>query len=218
MKKLVAILLLISALFTFSSCGEDYTYVEICFENYGSVIVRLDHKSAPGTVENFLELVNSGFYDGLTIHRVIPDFMIQGGDPNGDGTGGNTNPDGTKKEIYGEFSSNGYKKNKISHNRGTISMARSNDPDSASSQFFICNGDARASLDGKYAGFGLVVKGMSVIDKITEDVFPKTKYAEYYGTDAHSMWSAYGNGQIEYDADKPVIKYIKVLENYEHNV
>jgi len=94
-------------------------------------------------------------------------------------------------------------------------MARSNAPDSASSQFFICNADARDSLDGNYAAFGYVIMGMSVVDEITEDVFPKTAMAEYYGTPYHQYWAYYGNGAVENDKDKPVIKYIKVLENYE---
>lgn len=216
MKKIIATLLLLASVFTFVSCGkDDTTYVEICFEKYGSCVIALDRDSAPKTVDNFLDLVNRGFYDGLKIHRVIPDFMIQGGDPNGDGTGGYTNPDGTKREIYGEFASNGFTKNKRSHVRGTISMARGTEPNSASSQFFICNGDARSSLDGSYAAFGYTVEGLSVIDRITAEVFPKTAAAEYYNTDNHIMWQRLGDGVIVSEADKPVIKYIKVLENYE---
>lgn len=200
MKKLFAILLIISALFTFSSCGEDdeVSYVEICFEDYGSCIVLINHTAAPITANNFISLVNEGFYDGLTIHRVIKNFMIQGGDPNGDGTGGNKDENGKKLEIKGEFSANGYD-NKISHVRGVISMARGTSYNSASSQFFICNANAKTSLDGKYAAFGHVVKGMSVIDAITEATYTKTS----------------SDGAITNDEDKPVIKYIKVLENYE---
>lgn len=186
--------------------GRDVHYVEICVEHYGKMIVLLDKTTAPITVENFLTLVNDGFYDGLYFHRIIRDFMIQGGDPDGDGTGG------SKNKIKGEFSSNGYY-NDIRHKRGVISMARSNDPDSASSQFFICNADA-SSLDGSYAAFGYVIMGMSVVDEITEDVFPKTAYADFYGTSYHAYWQAYGNGAIEKNSDKPVIDYIKELKNY----
>ncbi len=189
--------------------GHEIHYVEISVRNYGRMIVLVDATSAPVTVENFLSLVNSGFYNGLTFHRVIKDFMIQGGDPNGDGTGG------SDKEIYGEFEDNGFK-NEISHKRGVISMARgSNDMNSASSQFFICNADSHKSLDGSYAAFGYVVEGMSVVDKITEEVFPKTEMAEYYGTAYHQYWVYYGNGAISNNDDKPIINYIKVLENYE---
>ena len=197
--------------------GRDVKYVEICFEGYGRVILLLDATTAPITVANFISLVESGFYDGLKMHRIIQDFMIQGGDPKGNGSGG------SDKTITGEFSSNG-RKNDISHIKGVISMARSDDKNSASSQFFICNADATASLDGNYAAFGYVVEGLSVIDDITEDVFPKTKYADYYnnyGIDStyntykHYVWQYLGNGTVEKDEDKPVIKYIKVLENYE---
>ena len=197
--------------------GRDIKYVEIEFERYGKVVVLLDATTAPITVANFISLVESGFYNGLKMHRIIQDFMIQGGDPKGNGTGG------SDKTITGEFSSNG-RKNDISHIKGVISMARSDDKNSASSQFFICNADASSSLDGNYAAFGYVVDGLSVIDKITEKVFPKTKYADYYGdygidstynTYKHYVWQYLGNGTVEKDEDKPVIKYIKVLENYE---
>ena len=197
--------------------GRDIRYVEICVEKYGRMVVLLDATTAPKTVENFIALVEDGFYDGLTLHRIIKDFMIQGGDPKGDGTGGSAT------KIYGEFSENGWA-NDISHKRGVISMARSNDPDSASSQFFICNANSESSLDGKYAAFGYVVEGMSVVDEITERVFPLTAYAAYHGnynTDPytgypyHSLWSYYGNGTVEKDSDKPVIKYIKVLDGWD---
>ena len=196
--------------------GRDIRYVEICVEDFGRMVVLLDATTAPKTVENFVALANAGFYDGLTFHRIIADFMIQGGDPKGDGTGGSPN------KIYGEFSSNGWD-NDISHKRGVISMARSQENDSASSQFFICNDDASNSLDGSYAAFGYVVEGMSVVDAITEKVVPKTAYAEYYGNYTtnpyygvpyHSLWSYYGNGTVENDDDKPVIKYVKVLDSY----
>lgn len=195
--------------------GRDISYVEIKVKGFGEIVVLLDATTAPVTVANFLKLVNEGFYDGLKFHRIIKDFMIQGGDPNGDGSGGSS------ETIKGEFSSNGYE-NDIKHKRGVISMARSNDKDSASSQFFICNADAE-NLDGNYAAFGYVVKGMSVVDKITKNVFPKTYLADYYGNEGyhpyygvkyHDLWAYYGNGAIEEDADKPVIEYIRVLENY----
>jgi cyclophilin family peptidyl-prolyl cis-trans isomerase len=128
-------------------------------ENYeGKILVRLFPDVAPLTVSNFKSLVGSSFYNGLTIHRVIPDFVIQGGDPQGNGTGGSDN------DIFGEFTSNGFTNN-LAHKRGVLSMARSDDPDSASSQFFICHKDA-ASLDSKYATFGYVVYGMDVVDVI----------------------------------------------------
>ena len=210
MKKLLAIILIISSLFTLASCGEemgygacDYLetrditdrevyYVEICVKNYGKMVVLLDRTSAPITVDNFLKLVKEGFYDGLTFHRIINNFMIQGGDPKGNGTGGS--PD----KIYGEFLINGYY-NDISHIRGVISMARSNDYNSASSQFFICNANAQSSLDYFYAAFGYVVEGMSVVDAIT---------AENYAT------GQYNDGLISDKSQQPIIKYIKVLENY----
>jgi len=132
--------------------------IEITMESGGVIEVELDRDAAPVTVDNFVKLVNEGFYDGLTFHRVIDGFMVQGGDPEGTGTGG------SDENIKGEFSSNGWD-NPISHQRGVISMARSNDPDSASSQFFITNGDA-TFLDGNYAAFGMVTKGMEVVDEI----------------------------------------------------
>jgi peptidyl-prolyl cis-trans isomerase B (cyclophilin B) len=132
--------------------------IEITMESGGVIEVELDRAAAPVTVDNFVKLVNEGFYDGLTFHRVIDGFMVQGGDPEGTGTGG------SDENIKGEFSSNGWD-NPISHQRGVISMARSNAPDSASSQFFITNGDA-SFLDGDYAAFGTVTKGMEVVDEI----------------------------------------------------
>lgn len=196
--------------------GRDVHYVEMSVKGYGKTIILLDRTTAPKTVDNFLRLVNQGFYDGLTFHRIIKDFMIQGGDPKGDGTGN------SDRVVEGEFSENGFE-NDIRHYPGVISMARGNSMNSASCQFFICNADARDSLDGKYAAFGYVIMGMSVIEKITEEVFPKTAYAEYYGNynyhpeyglPYHYVWSYYGNGAVKNNKDKPVIEYIKVLENY----
>lgn len=135
-------------------------YVEMKVKDYGTIELELDSDVAPITVTNFINLVNSKFYDGLTFHRVIDGFMIQGGDPLGNGTGGSS------KTIKGEFSENGVK-NSISHVRGVISMARSSDYNSASSQFFIVQEDT-TSLDGQYAAFGKVISGMDVVDKIAK--------------------------------------------------
>lgn len=133
-------------------------HANINIEDYGTISVELDADSAPITVTNFVKLVQDGFYDGLTFHRIIDGFMMQGGDPLGDGTGGAT------ETIKGEFSDNGIDNN-ISHTRGTISMARSANPDSASSQFFIVQTDS-TFLDGSYAAFGHVTDGMDIVDKI----------------------------------------------------
>ena len=133
-------------------------------ENGDIMKAELYPEIAPNTVKNFVSLVKKGSYDGLTFHRIMDGFMIQGGDPNGDGTGG------SKENIKGEFSNNGVD-NDISHTRGTISMARASDPDSASSQFFIVQADS-TFLDGDYAGFGHVTEGMDIVDKICEDAKP----------------------------------------------
>lgn len=130
------------------------------FEGEKKIQLELYPEAAPKTVKNFEELVGSGFYDGLTFHRVIKGFMIQGGDPQGNGFGG------SEKKIPGEFSANGHP-NPIKHERGVISMARSFDPNSASSQFFIMHKDA-PHLDGQYAAFGRVVSGMDIVDEIAE--------------------------------------------------
>ena len=143
--------------------------VIIEMENGGKIELELYPEHAPKTVANFEKLVKEGFYDGLTFHRVIDDFMIQGGDPKANGTGGNTDADGNEINIKGEFSKNGYE-NDIKHIRGVISMARGNENDSASSQFFICNADA-SWLDGSYAAFGYVIDGMSVVDHVTYDTY-----------------------------------------------
>lgn len=137
---------------------DDIVYVTIEVENYGTIKLELYHDIAPITVENFVSLVEEGFYDGLTFHRIIYGFMIQGGDPLGNGTGG------SDETITGEFSSNGIE-NSLSHTRGVISMARSSANDSASSQFFIMHEDA-TYLDGSYAAFGMVTEGMDVVDEI----------------------------------------------------
>ena len=140
-------------------------YADIVVKDYGTITVALDGETAPITAQNFVSLAKSGFYDGLTFHRIMDGFMIQGGDPKGDGTGGAEN------NIVGEFQSNGFVNN-ISHTRGTISMARaSGDENSASSQFFIVQTDS-AFLDGDYAAFGHVTSGMEVVDKICADAKP----------------------------------------------
>lgn len=161
-------------------------YVAIDVKDYGVITVALYPHVAPITVENFLNLVGEGFYDGLTFHRIMKGFMIQGGDPNGNGSGG------SGQNIKGEFLANGVK-NDLSHRRGVISMARSTPMDSASSQFFIMHED-NSSLDGNYAAFGEVVNGMDVVDAIATDAKP---------TD--------NNGTIPKD-QQPVINSIKTVE------
>ncbi len=145
-------------------------HAEIVIKDYGTIALELDADVAPITVENFAELVNKGFYNGLTFHRIISGFMIQGGDPQGTGMGG------SDKEIKGEFAANGVK-NSISHTRGVISMARATAYDSASSQFFIVHQDSKF-LDGNYAGFGRVTSGIEIVDKICAD----TKVEDNNGT------------------------------------
>lgn len=132
--------------------------VTITMENDEKIVIELDPVTAPNTVANFVSLVEEGFYDGLIFHRVIPGFMVQGGDPAGNGSGG---PDYT---IEGEFSSNGFENN-LKHERGFISMARAQDPNSAGSQFFIMVEEA-SHLDGDYAAFGKVIEGMETVDAI----------------------------------------------------
>ena len=139
-------------------------HAEIVIKDFGTVKVELDGDKAPITVQNFMDLANAGFYDGLTFHRIMEGFMIQGGDPNGDGTGG------SDKNIKGEFAANGVN-NDISHKKGVISMARAQDPDSASSQFFIVQEDSEF-LDGQYAAFGHVTEGMEFVDIIAKEAKP----------------------------------------------
>ena len=165
-KTLSLILVTIFTLLCLSSCAEDElpNTVIIDVKDYGKITVELYPDVAPITVENFKKLVSEGFYDGLIFHRVIENFMIQGGCPEGTGLGGKTDANGNRITIKGEFSSNGVK-NDLDHTRGVISMARSQLVNSASSQFFICHQDA-AHLDGKYAAFGKVTDGMDVVDAI----------------------------------------------------
>ena len=160
--------------------------IRIEIEKYGTIDVELDADTAPITVTNFINLANAGFYDGLTFHRIIKGFMIQGGDPEGTGNGGSAN------KIKGEFSANGVK-NDIKHVRGVISMARANSYDSASSQFFIVHKDA-PHLDGMYAAFGHVTSGMEVVDKICDSV----KVEDDNGTTLKE--------------NQPIIKSIKVID------
>lgn len=159
---------------------------EIDVKDYGKITVELDADLAPISVTNFVNLTKSGFYDGLTFHRIISGFMIQGGDPKGDGTGG------SEKTIKGEFKNNGVENN-LSHTRGVISMARSSAKDSASSQFFIVHKDY-PSLDGEYAAFGKVTSGMEIVDKICDSA--KTEDS---------------NGTVKKE-NQPVITSIKIIE------
>ena len=161
-------------------------HVEITVKDKGVIAVELDADTAPITVTNFVELANSGFYDGLTFHRIIEGFMIQGGDPKGNGTGG------SDKNIKGEFAANGVK-NDISHERGVISMARSSAYDSASSQFFIMH-KTSTHLDGQYAAFGHVTSGMDIVDDLAEN----TPVSDSDGT--------------VLKANQPVIESIKVID------
>ncbi len=164
-------------------------YVQMDIADYGTIVLELDADAAPITVTNFMGLVESGFYDGLTFHRIISGFMIQGGDPKGNGTGGSS------ERIKGEFSANGVA-NPITHERGVISMARSSAPDSASSQFFIMHAQS-PWLDGQYAAFGRVLTGMEVVDAICEAVAV---------TDS--------NGTVAKE-NQPVITSIKVIQKPE---
>ncbi|MBR0214750.1 MAG: peptidylprolyl isomerase [Solobacterium sp.] len=171
---------------TAPAAAENLHHVEMKVKDYGVMTIELDANAAPLTVENFMSLAEEGFYDGLTFHRIMDGFMIQGGDPSGNGSGGS----GTT--IPGEFKSNGWD-NSISHVTGTISMARAKHPDSASSQFFIMVGDA-TYLDGNYAAFGHVTDGLDVALQIAADAEPVDD-----------------NGTILPEA-QPVIEYVKVLD------
>lgn len=194
MKKILALLLVIVLCFSLSACQKPSGYwgAEIIVKDYGTIRIRLDETEAPITVENFKSLAESKFYDGLTFHRIMEGFMVQGGDPNGDGTGG------SEQNIKGEFPANGIQ-NTISHVRGVVSMARQGENpytgeknyDTASSQFFIVHQDS-PFLDGQYAAFGYVISGMDVVDKICKDAEP---------TD--------DNGTIE-SSKQPVIESIRI--------
>ncbi len=143
-------------------------YADINVKNYGKITVELNYDAAPLTVKNFVSLAQAKFYNGLTFHRIMNGFMMQGGDPLGNGTGG------SEENLYGEFAANGYEGNTLSHTKGAISMARRSDNmNSASSQFFIVQGDnVTSSLDGMYACFGYVTEGLEIVDKICQDAKP----------------------------------------------
>lgn len=168
---IIAVLLILSGIFAFSGCSDSETdnkslsvsdsnnpIVTMKIKDYGTLTIELYYSAAPNTVKNFVSLANRGFYDGLIFHRVIENFMIQGGDPVGVGTGN------AGYTIKGEFSMNGVQ-NDLKHTRGVISMARGKDSDSAGTQFFICQKDYSYG-DGRYAAFGMVIDGIEIIDKI----------------------------------------------------
>lgn len=194
MKKIGYLLIVVLTCFLITGCSSDgddkmlsgKINAEINIKDYGVIKLELDADSAPITVTNFVNLVNDKFYDGLTFHRIIDGFMIQGGDPLENGTGG------SEKTIKGEFKNNGVENN-ISHTRGTISMARSQANDSASSQFFIVQSDS-TFLDGSYAGFGHITSGMEIVDKICKD----TKTED-------------DNGTVKKE-NQPVIESIKITK------
>ena len=166
MKKIIIILVSILCL---TGCGKkeyENPIVTMNIKDYGTIKIELYPKYAPNTVANFVNLVEEGFYNGNTFHRLVPGFVLQGGDPEGNGTGG------PGYSIKGEFKENGYTKNTLKHTAGIISMARSMSPDSAGSQFFIVLADSQmvsASLDNKYAGFGKVIEGLEIIKKIEDN-------------------------------------------------
>ncbi len=194
MKKFLIICLMLVCALVLTACGQEKQEqapkaepaTAVFNTSMGDFEVKLATDYAPETSKNFITLAEKGFYNGLTFHRVIDNFMIQGGDPKGDGTGG------SEKTIKGEFAQNGVENN-LSHTRGVISMARSNDPNSASSQFFIVQADS-TYLDGQYAAFGKVTKGMDIVDKICKDT-PVTD----------------SNGTVE-KKNQPVINSIKIEE------
>lgn len=170
--KLKKVIFLIISLILLTGCGKrtENPIVTMEISDYGTIKIELYPKYAPNTVANFVNLVESGFYNDNTFHRLVPGFVLQGGDPDGDGTGG---PGYT---IKGEFSENGYVKNTLKHNKGVVSMARTNMPNSAGSQFFIVLDDTEtihASLDNKYAAFGKVIEGMDIIENIEKNATVK---------------------------------------------
>ena len=170
--KLKKVIFLIISLILLTGCGKrtENPIVTMEISDYGTIKIELYPKYAPNTVANFVNLVESGFYNDNTFHRLVPGFVLQGGDPDGDGTGG---PGYT---IKGEFSENGYGKNTLKHDKGVVSMARTNMPNSAGSQFFIVLDDTKtihASLDNKYAAFGKVIEGMNIIENIEKNATVK---------------------------------------------
>ena len=192
MKKLLTVLMsVILSISIFSACSnreeaQENTYVHLEFESGEAIIMELFPETAPMTVKHFLENVKSEYYDGKVFHRAIKGFMIQGGSADGRGVGG------SGRTVKGEFKANGIENN-LKHTRGIVSMARSNDPDSASGQFFIMHA-AAPHLDGNYAAFGKVVEGMEVVDKIAE--------MPVGGINGDEL------------TEKPVIKSIRVIKDY----
>lgn len=194
MKRILALCLVMLTALCFFGCEEEKKvepfnsdstyYADIMIENYGTITVKLDQSAAPVTVENFVKLARMGYYDGLTFHRIIEGFMMQGGTPK-------SNKD-KADSIVGEFSANGHN-NPLEHTRGAISMARSNDMNSANSQFFIVHRNS-PHLNGMYACFGYVTEGIEIVDAICEGVKPSG-----------------GNGAVA-AADQPVIKTITIRE------
>ncbi len=204
-KKLISVLTICILLVVSSGCSgkeakdvsqetpdlSGHTQVQIEMESGDKMVFELYPEYAPETVSNFINLVNEKFYDGLTFHRIIKGFMIQGGDPSGNGSGG------SDKKIKGEFSENGFTQNTLSHTRGVISMARSQDPDSASCQFFIMHDDQYASqLDGKYAAFGKLISGEETLDKLADTPVTMDK----------------SSGEVSSPEEKVVIKSITLLK------
>ena len=192
-----AVLILCALTLTLVGCSPSAKYdvyvIEMIIKDYGNITLQLDGINAPKTVGNFIDLVERDFYDGLTFHRVIEGFMIQGGCPNANGTG-----DGVRT-IYGEFAANEYYGNHISHTEGVISMARSTPYNSASCQFFITNADATASLDGQYAAFGYVTDGMEVVHAITK---------------ATAVYGLGNDGAISDKSKHAVIEDIRIIDFY----
>lgn len=187
MKKIINLLIIIVMVTLVTGCGNSNIYnVEISIKDYGIIKLELDKNIAPITVNNFVNLVKDGFYDGLTFHRIINGFMIQGGSPTGDGSGGLNN------KIKGEFTKNGFENN-LKHTRGVISMARGNDYNSASCQFFIVQNDS-PHLDGLYASFGKVTEGMEIVDEIANNTKVEDK-----------------NGTVLKE-NQPIIEYIKIID------
>lgn len=175
-KRVLSLILSVLMIFTLSACSSESEninknykessevtdLVKVNMENDQAFVIKLRADKAPYTVENFQNLVKSGFYDGLTFHRIIEDFVMQGGDPNGDGTGG------PGYAIYGEFLANGFEDNDLKHEKGAVAMARAQDYNSAGSQFYICL-SPQEHLDGQYAVFGKVVAGMETVESIAND-------------------------------------------------
>ncbi len=194
-KRILFIAVMAVVMFSMCACGSKENEkvsgkvnAEITVKDKGVIKLELDADEAPITVNNFVNLVKDGFYDGLTFHRVVNNFMIQGGDPEGNGNGG------SDKTIKGEFSANGVK-NSISHERGVISMARNSiSMDSASSQFFIVQADSKY-LDGQYAAFGHVTEGMDIVDDIAKNTPIEDKESGYVNV-----------------KNQPVIESIKIVE------